>query len=306
MAEMTGAIMELGNAPFLDGFRLLDVAVGDGLTIRAAVGGQGPPLLLLHGHPQNHVTWRKIAPALAEHFTIVAADLRGYGDSGKPDGGENHIAYAKRTMARDQVALMAALGFPQFGIVGHDRGGRVAHRLALDHPDAVTRLALFDIAPTATMYARTDQEFATRYFWWFFLIQPAPLPERMIGADPEFFLRKHIDGQNKTPNATEPAAFADYLRCYNDPQMRHAVCEDYRAAATIDLEHDAADADARITAPLLALWGAKGTVGKLYDVLETWRDKATRVEGRAIDCGHTLQEERPDEVLAELLGFFRQ
>ena len=306
MAEMTGAITELGTAPFLHGFRLLDVAVGDGLTIRAAVGGQGPPLLLLHGHPQNHVTWRKIAPALAEHFTIVAADLRGYGDSGKPDGGENHVAYAKRTMARDQVALMAALDFPRFGIVGHDRGGRVAHRLALDHPDAVTRLALLDIAPTATMYARTDREFATRYFWWFFLIQPAPLPERMIGADPEFFLRRHIDGQNKTPNATEPAAFADYLRCYDDPQMRHAVCEDYRAAATIDLEHDAADADARITVPLLALWGAKGTVGQLYDVLETWRDKAIRVEGRAIDCGHTLQEERPDEVLTELLGFFRR
>lgn len=300
------AIVRRGDAPFLDGFGLVDVTVGPDLTIRAAVGGKGPPLLLLHGHPQTHVTWRKVAPALARHFTIVAADLRGYGDSAKPDGGARHIAYAKRTMAGDQVALMAALGFRHFAVAGHDRGGRVAHRLALDHPDAVTRLALFDIAPTATMYARTDQEFATRYFWWFFLIQPAPLPERMIGADPEFFLRTHIDGQNKTPGATEPEAFAEYLRCYGDPRTRHAICEDYRAAATIDLEHDAADADARIAAPLLALWGAKGTVGKLYDVLETWREKATRVEGRALDCGHTLQEERPDEVIAELLAFFRR
>ena len=305
MIEPTSAaIADLGAAPFLDGFRLLDVAVGPDVTIRAAVGGSGPPLLLLHGHPQTHVTWRKVAPALARHFTLVAADLRGYGDSSKPDGGENHVAYAKRTMARDQVALMERLGHGRFGVVGHDRGGRVAHRLALDHPGSVSRLAVLDIAPTATMYARTDKEFATRYFWWFFLIQPAPLPERMIGADPEFVLSKHIDGQTKTPGATEPAAFAEYLRCYRDPATHHAICEDYRAAATIDLAHDAADAHARVTAPLLALWGAQGTVGALYDVLETWREKATRVEGRALDCGHTLQEERPDETAAELLAFF--
>ena len=303
MSEPT--IAELGDAPFLPGFRLIDVTVGPGLTIRAAVGGDGPPLLLLHGHPQTHVTWRKVAPALSKHFTIVAADLRGYGDSAKPEGGPHHLAYAKRSMAQDQVILMAALGHHRFGLVGHDRGGRVAHRLALDHPDAVTKLALFDIAPTATMYARTNQEFATRYFWWFFLIQPAPLPEHMIGADPEFFLRKHIDGQNKVAGATEPAAFAEYLRCYNDPRTRHAICEDYRAAATIDLDHDAADADSRVTVPLLALWGGQGTVGKLYDVLETWREKATQVEGRPLDCGHTLQEERPDAVIAELLAFFR-
>jgi haloacetate dehalogenase len=297
-------IEDLGAAPFLDGFRLLDVAVGPGMTIRAAVGGSGPPLLLLHGHPQTHVTWRKVAPALARDFTVVAADLRGYGDSSKPEGGADHAAYAKRAMAADQVALMARLGHPRFGVAGHDRGGRVAHRLALDHPDAVSRIAVIDIAPTATMYARTDKEFATRYFWWFFLIQPAPLPERMIGADPEFFLRKHIEGQSKTPGATEPEAFAEYLRCYNDPATHHAICEDYRAAATIDLVHDAADAEARVTAPLLALWGALGTVGALYDVLETWREKATRVEGRALACGHTLQEERPDETIAELRRFF--
>jgi haloacetate dehalogenase len=300
---MADVITELGASPFLDGFRLVDVALGE-VTIRAAVGGSGPPLLLLHGHPQTHATWRKIAPALARRFTVVAADLRGYGDSGKPEGGDNHIAYAKRTMARDQVAVMRVLGHARFDLVGHDRGGRVAHRLALDHPDAVRRMAVIDIAPTATMYARTDQEFATRYFWWFFLIQPAPLPERMIGADPEFFLRKHIDGQLKIADATEPAAFAEYLRCYNDPATRHAICEDYRAAATIDLEHDAADADKRIRAPLLAIWGGRGTVGALYDVLATWREKATQVEGRAFDCGHSLQEELPDETLAALSAFF--
>ncbi len=297
-------VMERGASPFLTGFRLVDVELEPGLSIRAAAGGAGPPLLLLHGHPQTHVTWRKVAPALAQRFTVIAADLRGYGDSAKPEGGENHIAYSKREMARDQVAVMQALGFPRFGVVGHDRGGRVVHRMALDHPDAVERLAVIDIAPTATMYARTDRVFATRYFWWFFLIQPEPLPERLIAADPEFFLRTHIDGQSKTPGATEPEAFAEYLRCYLKPETRHAICEDYRAAATIDLDHDAADAAKRIEAPLLALWGAKGTVGQLYDVLQTWREKSDHVEGRALPCGHTLQEELPNETAEELLAFF--
>jgi haloacetate dehalogenase len=304
LSDDAGAIVERGPSAFLEGFRLVDVAVGGGITIRAAIGGEGPPLLLLHGHPQTHVTWRKIAPALAKRFTVVAADLRGYGDSSKPESGADHVAYSKRAMATDQVALMRLLGHERFAVAGHDRGARVIHRMALDHPAAVARLALIDIAPTATMYTRTNKDFATRYFWWFFLIQPAPLPERMIGADPEFFLRKHIDGQTKTPGATEPAAFAEYLRCYADPATRHAICEDYRAAATIDLVHDAEDAEARVAAPLLAIWGGKGTVGALYDVLETWREKARDVRGRAFDCGHTLQEERPEETLAELMAFF--
>jgi haloacetate dehalogenase len=298
------AITDLGVAPFFLGFRLVDVSVGSGITIRAALGGKGPPLLLLHGHPQTHVTWRKVAPSLAARFSLVAADLRGYGDSSKPEGGENHSAYAKRNMALDQVLLMRTLGHRSFGIVGHDRGGRVAHRMALDYPDAITRIAVVDIAPTATMYARTNKEFATRYFWWFFLIQPAPLPERMIGADPEFFLRKHIEAQTKTPGVIEPEAFAEYLRCYNNPATLHAICEDYRAAATIDLLHDAEDAVARIKAPLLAIWGANGTVGALYNVLETWREKAMHVEGRAFNCGHTLQEELPDEFVAAVKAFF--
>ncbi len=296
-------ITELGPSPFLKGFRLADVPVSEEIALRAAIGGSGPPLLLLHGHPQTHVTWHKIAPTLAERFTVIAADLRGYGDSSKPEGGERQINYAKRTMAADQVALMRLLGFGRFAVVGHDRGARVAHRMALDWPEAVERLALFDIAPTATMYARTDKAFATRYFWWFFLIQPAPFPETLILNDPAFFLRHHLNGQSKTPGATSEAIFAEYLRCYQRPETIRAICEDYRAAAGIDLEHDAADADKRVTAPLLALWGGKGTVGALYDVLETWREKALDVRGRPLDCGHTLQEEAPEATLAALLDF---
>lgn len=297
-----GIVMPEG---FLPGFRIRDVETS-GARIRLATAGSGPPLLLLHGHPQTHLTWHKIAPRLAERFTVVLPDLRGYGDSAKPEGGEGHVNYSKRAMAAEQVEVMSALGFSRFDLVGHDRGGRVAHRMALDHPGAVRRIALFDIAPTLTMYERTDQAFATRYFWWFFLIQPAPLPERMIAADPEFFLRKHIEGQIKVPGATSEALLAEYLRCYRDPATRHAICEDYRAAATIDLVHDRADAERRIKAPLLALWGALGTVGQLYDVLETWREKARDVSGRALDCGHSPQEEVPEETLTELLAFFAE
>ena len=292
------------EASFMPGFSLRDIKANN-IEIHAAIGGSGPPLLLLHGHPQTHLTWHRIAPQLAAHFTVVATDLRGYGDSQKPEGGENHIAYSKRVMAQDQVNVMRALGFSRFAVVGHDRGGRVAHRMALDHPDAVEKVALLDIAPTATMYALTNKEFATRYFWWFFLIQPYDLPERLIAADPEYFLRKHLDGQLKTPGATPEAIFQDYLRCYLDPATRHAICEDYRAAATIDLEHDAADVGRKLTAPLLALWGKKGTVGQLYDVLATWREKATDVQGKALECGHTLQEEAPEETLSALLAFLK-
>ena len=288
---------------WLPGFVPRDVETG-GARIRAAAGGCGAPVLLLHGHPQTHATWHRVAPGLVRAgHTVVATDLRGYGDSGKPPGGEGHANYSKRAMALDQVEVMRSLGFPRFAVVGHDRGARVAHRMALDHPEAVDRIALLDIAPTATMYARTDKEFATRYFWWFFLIQPFDLPERMIGSDPEYFLRRHVAGQMKTPGALDEAVFQEYLRCYRDPATIHAICEDYRAAATIDLEHDAADAERRIAAPLLALWGAKGTVGALYDVLATWREKALDVTGRALDCGHSLQEEAPEETLAELLAF---
>ncbi|MDR3438898.1 alpha/beta hydrolase [Telmatospirillum sp.] len=293
-----------GCKDFIPGFEPHDIDVGS-LRIHAAVAGSGDPLLLLHGHPQTHATWHKTAPALvAAGFTVVAADLRGYGDSDKPDGGADHVGYSKRVMAADQVAVMRSLGFDRFTVVGHDRGGRVAHRMALDHPDAVLRIAVLDIAPTVTMYDRTDKEFATRYFWWFFLIQPFDLPERMIGADPAFFLARHLAGQSKTPGVPNAQVTAEYLRCYDNPAAIHAICEDYRAAATIDLDHDRADADKRIAAPLLALWGALGTVGALYDVLQTWREKAAGpVTGRALDCGHLIQEEAPEALLCELLPF---
>lgn len=291
-----------GFPDLLPGFQWRDIEVG-GIRIRTAIGGKGPPLLLLHGHPQMHLTWHKVAPALAERFTVVATDLRGYGDSEKPDGGPEHINYSKRAMAADQIGVMKALGFDRFRVVGHDRGGRVAHRLGLDAPQAVEKLVVIDIAPTATMYSRTNMEFARRYFWWFFLIQPDPLPEKLISADPDFFLENHIAGQIKIPGSVDPRVMAEYRRCYADPAMRHAACEDYRAAAGIDLVHDAEDDDRRIEAPVLALWGARGTVGALYDVVETWREKARHVQGHAIDCGHSPQEEAPEDVLRRLSDF---
>lgn len=286
----------------MPGFRWQDVDAG-GVRIRVAVGGSGPPLLLLHGHPQTHLTWHKVAPALAERFTVVATDLRGYGDSQKLPGGPGHANYAKRAMATDQVAVMAALGFDRFDVVAHDRGARVAHRMALDHPDCVARLVLLDIAPTATMYGQTTREFATRYFWWFFLIQPFDLPERMIAADPDHFLDRHLAGQIKIDGSLDPRVVAEYRRCYRDAATRHAICEDYRAAASIDLDHDAADADRRIEAPVLLLWGEYGTVGALFDVMECWRSKARAVSGRALPCGHSPQEEVPAILLTELEAF---
>ncbi|MBW6422603.1 alpha/beta hydrolase [Rhizobium sp. XQZ8] len=288
-----------GHTDIMPGFRWYDIETDEG-SIRTAVSGSGRPLLLLHGHPQTHLTWHKVAPILANDFTVIAPDLRGYGDSWKPEGGPGHVNYSKRAMALDHLEVMAALGFDRFSVVGHDRGGRVAHRMALDHPQAIEKLVLIDIAPTATMYARTDMEFARRYFWWFFLIQPHPLPERLIAADPDFFLDTHIAGQIKVEGSVDPQVMAEYRRCYADPATRHAICEDYRAAATIDLEHDAADKDKRVAAPLTALWGSRGTVGALYDVLETWREKAIDVRGHAIDCGHSPQEEAPDALLEAL------
>jgi haloacetate dehalogenase len=289
---------------FLAGFEVFDLKTSEGIIIHGARAGTGPPLLLLHGHPQSHSTWDQVAPRLRQAgHCVVATDLRGYGDSSRPPGGENHVNYSKRSMARDQVEVMRALGHQRFAVIGHDRGGRVAHRMALDYPDALTHIAVLDIAPTATMYAKADRAFATRYFWWFFLIQPAPLPERLIESDPEFFLRSHLAAQSRTPGIPSEALIQEYLRCYRLPGTIHAVCEDYRAAASIDLDQDAADAHRRIEAPLLALWGAKGTVGELYDVLATWRDKATLVEGNALACGHALQEEAPEECANALLEF---
>ena len=273
-------------------------------TLRA---GSGPPLLLLHGYPQTHVIWHKIASQLAERFSVVLTDLRGYGDSGKPDGGLRHANYSFRAMAQDQLEVMRLLGYQQFYVGSHDRGARTAHRLCLDHPKAVRKVAFLEIVPTLRMYRDTSKEFATKYMWWFFLIQKAPLPEHMIGADPNFFLDEHFEVQNGTPGALTAEALEEYRRCFCDPKTIHATCEDFRAAAEIDLEMDEADEKAghKIEAPVLALWGAKGEVGKLWNVLNVWSEHANAAsQGRALDGGHYLAEERPEEVLQEFLRFF--
>jgi haloacetate dehalogenase len=248
--------------------------------------------------------WRKVAPRLAERFTLVMPDLRGYGDSDKPRGTPDHATYSKRVMARDQVELMRALGFERFLLAGHDRGGRVAHRLALDHPERVERIAVLDIVPTRTMYLKTNRTFAKGYYHWFFLIQPEPFPEALIGANPEAFLRHHMGRGHAGLAPFMPDAWGEYLRCFSDPACIHATCEDYRAAESIDLAHDEADHERRIAAPLLVLWGRHGMIERCFDGIADWREHAPRVQGHALDCGHYLPEERPDETAAALAAFF--
>jgi haloacetate dehalogenase len=247
--------------------------------------------------------WHKIAPALAGSFTVVAPDLRGYGDSSKPPGGDRHEAYSFRAMAQDQVEVMSALGFERFDAVGHDRGARVIHRMLLDHPDRVRRAVLLDIAPTLAMYQQTDMAFATGYFHWFFLIQPFDLPERLIGADPAFYLRRKLAKGVKTDGAFTEQALAEYIRCFSDPRTIHATCEDYRAAAGIDLDHDRQDQDRNISTPIHVLWGEQGLVGAKFDVLGEWRRLAATVGGRPLPCGHYLAEELPQETTREIIAF---
>jgi haloacetate dehalogenase len=287
-------------------FKPLATPVGSELMLRGRRGGVGPALLLLHGHPQTHAIWHRVAPALAEHFTLVLPDLRGYGDSDKPPGGPDHAAYSKRTMAADLVALMQALGHERFAVLAHDRGARVAHRLALDHPQAVTRMTLLDIAPTLAMYEQTDETFARAYWHWFFLIQRAPMPERLIEASPRGWMQATM-GVRGSLDAFDPRALAAYERCLSLPGAAHALCEDYRAAATIDLLHDRADRDAgrRLALPLQVLWGERGIIARCFDALAEWRRVARDVRGGPLPCGHYVPEEAPEALLAAALPFLQ-
>jgi haloacetate dehalogenase len=294
------ADQKLPASDFFPGFKRATTKTS-GATINFVTAGSGPPLLLLHGYPQTHIEWRDIAPRLAKTFTVVAADLRGYGDSSKPPDGENHLNYSKRAMAQDQVEVMASLGFQKFAVVGHDRGGRVAHRMALDHADRVTKLAILDIVPTYKVLHSVTNELATANFHWWFLIQKPPLPETMIGNSAEFWL--HSRFERIPPGILSQEAFAEYLRSLTLPDSIHASCEDYRAGATIDLTHDAADLDHKISCPVHVLWGERGVWPKLYDVLAVWRERASNVTGREMPTGHFIAEEKPDMLLEELNKF---
>jgi haloacetate dehalogenase len=286
-----------------EGFELSDIDTG-WATIRVRHGGSGPPLLLLHGNPQTHVMWHRVASRLAEEFSVVATDLRGYGDSAKPHSAPDHLPYSKRVMARDQIDVMRQLGHERFYVAGHDRGGRVAYRMALDHPERVLKLAVLDIIPTWEAYQRADMAFGLGYWHWFFLAQPYDFPERLIGADPDYYFLQ----RGEREQVFAPEALAEYLRCFRNPETIHAICEDYRAGATLDYRFDEIDhaQQRRINCPTLALWGRRGALEQWYDTLAIWRDWADDVRGRALDSGHYLPEEAPDETYAELRAFFAE
>ena len=284
-----------------EGFARRRVATGE-TEINLVIGGQGPPVLLLHGYPQTHVMWHKVAPALARDFTVVAPDLRGYGDSGRPKSDPANFAYSKRATAADMVAVMERLGFPSFRLAGHDRGARVAHRLALDHPARVERLAVFDIIPTRAVFQRVDKALATSTYHWFFLIQPE-LPEALIGANPDFYLEWTLRKWSRDFSSFAPAALAEYKRCFRDPAVIHASCEDYRAGASIDLEHDEADIAKKIECPLLTIWGG-GPLTKGAPNVEVWQERARDVRGYPLDCGHFIPEEKPAATIEALRDFF--
>lgn len=276
-----------------------------GAKINVIHGGEGKPLLLLHGYPQTHVIWHKIAPLLIENFHVICPDLRGYGDSSKPKSTNNHYPYSKREMALDMIEMMETLGYKEFFVAGHDRGARVVHRMILDYPQCIKKACVMDIAPTHYMFKNTNQAFATGYYHWFFLIQPDGLPEKMIGNDPIYYLHEKLKRWSAPDTIFDKKAVAEYERCFSKPESIHSSCEDYRAAAGIDLIHDEEDINKKIECPLLVLWGAKGFVHRSYDVLNVWKNYATQVEGKSLDCGHFLPEESSDEVCKELFQFFK-
>ena len=292
--------------PYFESFTLDTVAVAGG-DIRLRHGGNGPALLLLHGNPQTHAMWHAVAPALAQRFTVICADLRGYGGSLKPDATDDHAPYAKKQMARDMTQVMTHFGHDEFFVGGHDRGGRVAHRLALDFPDRVRKLAVLDIIPTVEHFERAGMDFAMGYYHWFWFAQRHPFPESVINAAPEVWFRAHTTREPKRDDFFHPDAMADYLWAVRNPEMIRGMCEDYRAAATIDLEHDreSREAGEKIRCPLLVLWGAKGKIEKWYEPLDIWRQYcAAEVSGGAVSSGHYLAEEAPGEVLERFFGFF--
>ena len=275
-------------------FKRFKINTSAGATINGVIGGSGPPVLLLHGAPLTHASWSQVAPALAQDYTVVAADLRGYGDSSKPIGGGDHSAYSKRTMAQDNVDVMKHFGYDRFLVAGHDRGGRVAHRMALDHADIVQKVAVLDIVPTTKFYTTVTQASATAYWHWFFLIQPAPMPEKVLESNPTVMGPGNAD----TPVGRE------YRRVHT-PDAIHGMCEDYRAGATIDMQHDREDNGKRVTCPMLVLWAQQGPIGRIYDVLATWKERASDVRGKELPGGHNLPDISPKEVTAELQGFFK-
>ncbi len=289
---------------FGDNFNNIQIKTG-GAEINLVHGGSGNPLLLLHGYPQTHVIWHQIAPRLADSFHVICPDLRGYGDSSKPPSTPNHYPYSKRAMAQDMVEVMASLGYSEFLVAGHDRGARVTHRMALDYPERIKKACVMDIAPTHHMFKTTDQHFATGYYHWFFLIQPDGLPEHMINADPAYYLTEKLKRWSAPGAVFADEAVAEYVRCFSRPESIHASCEDYRAAASIDLVHDEEDMDKKVECPLLVLWSAKGFLNRTYDVLRVWHERAEQVEGRTLDCGRFLPEEAPAAICDELLRFFK-
>ncbi|MEV4573183.1 alpha/beta hydrolase [Nonomuraea jabiensis] len=284
-------------------FDEFDIAMSD-TTIHGRRGGAGPPVLLLHGIPETHLMWHRVAPRLAERFTVIATDLRGFGASGTPPSAPDHAPYSMRAIARDQVEVMRALGYEQFAVAGHDRGARCAYRMALDHPEAVTRLAVLDIVPTGEVFDRADMNFALGYWVWSFLAAPEPLPERLIAGAPSLLVDHMLDSWAHTPDAFPPEVRAAYTAQFADPATVHAICEEYRAAATLDYEHDQADrGKQRIACPTLALWSAAGPVAEWYEPLKVWQTWARDVRGGPVRSGHFLPEEAPDETARHLLDF---
>jgi haloacetate dehalogenase len=293
----------MSNTALFEGFERRRVDCG-GVEINLVQGGRGPALVLLHGYPQTHVMWHKVAPALARNFTVVAPDLRGHGDSGKPQSTSDHSAHCRRAMANDIATVMQALGHKRFSAAGHDRGARVVHRLARDHADRVERIAVLDIVPTEVMFANVDKTFGERWYHWFFLIQPHDFPERIIASNTDFYVRAKLGRHGVDPAIFHDDAVAEYLRCMRNPETIHATCEDYRAAASIDLEHDKADSGRKLACPVLVLWGDKGATGRTFNVLNIWRQYADNVRGAALPSGHFMPEEVPDAVAEHFLAFF--